>query len=85
MTRLPTQPQVKGVGQSLASVFRHLNVDYPIHNHWKIILKESPVNQAQFCYLYVLLDTLAQSVLFVKIMELSYLLCTFLPPQKQMT
>lgn len=81
MTRLPTQPQVKGVGQSLASVFRHLNVDYPTNNHWKIILKESPVNQAQFCYL----DTFAQLVLFVKIMELSDLLCTFLPPQKQMT
>lgn len=56
MTRLPTQPQVKGMGQSLASVFRHLNVDYPTNNHWKIILKESPVNQAQFCYLFVLLS-----------------------------
>lgn len=48
MTRLPTQPQVKGVGQSLASVFRHLNVDYPTNNHWKIILNESPVNQLSF-------------------------------------
>lgn len=39
MTRLPTQPQVKGVGQSLASVFRHLN-QQPLKDYLKGIPSE---------------------------------------------
>lgn len=39
MTRLPTQPQVKGVGQSLASVFRHLN-QRPLKDYLKGIPSE---------------------------------------------